>query len=84
MIMNCRKSKNNPENFHPCDKSRYKIYRYKNKRENIEIKTGLCDGINPLPHRDAFQHFCKQSRPRSGSTLFAYGNMIRYDPTLVT
>ena len=24
--------------------------------------------FNPLPHRDAFQRFCKQSRPRSGSS----------------
>ena len=47
--------------------------------------------FNPLPHRDAFQHYSKQSRPRSGCTcktrliraLFAYGNMIRYDPILV-
>ena len=44
--------------------------------------------FNPLPHRDDFQHFCKQSRPRSDSLyksflMFAYGNMIRYDPTLV-
>ena len=38
--------------------------------------------FNPLPHRDALQHFCKQSRPRlgssywSGSTLFVYEIMI--------
>ena len=24
--------------------------------------------INPLPHRDTFWYFCKQSRPRSGSS----------------
>ena len=24
--------------------------------------------FNPLPHRDAFKHFCKHSRPRSGSS----------------
>ena len=26
---------------------------------------------------------CNKVLKRSGSTLFAYGNMIRYDPTLV-
>ena len=52
-----------------------------------------CISVNPLPHRDAFKHFCKQSRRRSGSSCKSYlirvysvclwGNMIRYDPTLV-
>ena len=40
--------------------------------------------FNPLPHRGAFLLFCKQSRPRSGSSCksclirvyYAYGNMI--------
>ena len=45
--------------------------------------------LNLLPHRGAF---CKQGRPRSGSScksclirvyLFVYGNMVRYNPTLV-
>ena len=39
--------------------------------------------FNPLLHREAFKRVCNQIRPRPGSTLFAYGNMIRYDPTLV-
>ena len=45
--------------------------------------------LNPLPHRDAFsklqteQTQTRQLAAGSGSTLFAYGNMIRYDPTLV-
>ena len=32
------------------------------------------------PHRDGFKQFCRADQ---GSTLFAYGNMIRHDPTLV-
>ena len=48
--------------------------------------------VNPIPHRYAFLRFCKQSRPRSGSscksclirsTLFAIGNMNVSDPTQV-
>ena len=48
--------------------------------------------VSPLSHRDTFWLFCKQSRPRSGSSCksylirlysVSYGNMIRYDPTLV-
>ena len=37
------------------------------------IKRTLSSCVNMLPHRDAFNTSCK----------FAYGNMIRYDPTLV-
>ena len=45
--------------------------------------------INPLPHRDAFANRADPDQAAlvratwSGSTLFAYGSMIRYDPTLV-
>ena len=49
--------------------------------------------LNPLPHRDVFWGFCKQSRPRSVSSckscqIRVYSvcineNMIRYDPTLM-
>ena len=48
--------------------------------------------VNHLPHRDAFKAFANRATPDqaalvrtawSGSTLFANGNMIRYDPTLV-
>ena len=42
--------------------------------------------LNPLLHRDAFSIRADPDQAalvRSGSTLFAYGNMIRYDPTLV-
>ena len=43
---------------------------------------------NHWSHRDALEHFCKQSRPRSGSCLISvysvyFGNMISYNPTLV-
>ena len=42
-----------------------------------------------LPHRDAFANRADPDQAAlvraalSGSTLFAYGNMINYDPTLV-
>ena len=48
--------------------------------------------VIPLPRRDIFNAFSNRADPDqaaffraalSGSTLFAYGNMIRYDPTLV-
>ena len=50
--------------------------------------------LNPLPHRDASKHFCKQSRPRSGSSYgsclirvysvcFRKYDKIGIDPTLV-
>ena len=39
----------------------------------------LCQSLcSHFPHRDAFYTFANIS----GSTLFAYGSMIRYDPTL--
>ena len=37
--------------------------------------------VNHLPFRDPFLHVCKQRKP--GLTIFAYGHMIRYDPTLM-
>ena len=45
--------------------------------------------FNPLSHRDAFSNRADPDQAAllraalPGSTLFAYGNMIRYDPTLV-
>ena len=48
--------------------------------------------LNPLPHRNVFKTFANMADPDqavlvravwSGSTLFAYWKMIRYDPTLV-
>ena len=48
--------------------------------------------FNPLPHRDAFERFCKQSRPRSGNScksclIWVYSVCLwKYDlsdPTLV-
>ena len=48
--------------------------------------------VNPLPHRATFNTFANRAEPDqialvraawSGSTLYAYGDMIRYDPTLV-
>ena len=47
--------------------------------------------FNPLPLRNAFNTFANRANPDqaalvraacSGSTLFAYRTMIRYDPTL--
>ena len=44
----------------------------------------------PLPHIDAFNTFANRADPDqtalaaiSGSTPIEYGNMIRYDPTLL-
>ena len=36
-----------------------------------------------LPHRDAFKHLYKQEQTHIRQLFFAYGNMFRYDPTLV-
>ena len=39
--------------------------------------------VNPIvPHRDAFNSFANRADPDQAA-LFAYGNVIRYDPTLV-
>ena len=42
--------------------------------------------VRPLkfvPHRDALKHFCKQSRPKSGSSCKSCLIRVLYDPSIV-